>query len=290
MAPRRKFRRRTRRRRSKLADKKINTLVEKRMLQIAKKEDRKNIYRNSVVAPYGDYFTSGQCKHWNQITSEPSAFKICAGFAATSVTVPALKIPLAANIAIGGISYSKMPAGQRRTNKVYVTGFKMTGMFRIKRSSTRSSGDWVRISLYESILNNNAFPSGSALDTVMTLDHVPPATGFVLDETDEDAIQRRKQQKCLHKKVFKLHTNGAGGNELVHLPFTFQKFFKTPKMLFYDDTDLTGAAPYNRFFWCQVQASGLNEDATSEASIGVATTDSPEICASCKVFYHEAAS
>ena len=282
-------RRRTRRRRSRLGDKKINTLVEKRMLQIAQKEDKKNIYRNSVVAYYGDYFTSGQCKHWNQISSEPSAFTIGAGFAASSVTVPHLKIPLASMSNIGSLQYTKMPAGQRRTNKVYVTGFKMTGMLRIKRSSSGATGDWVRINLYESVLNNNSFPSGTALDNAMTLDHAPPATGFILDETDEDAIQRRKQQRLLHTKTWKLHTDGSAGNELKHYPFTFQKFFKKPKMFFYDDTDLTGSAPYNRFLWCQVQASGINEIATNESTIGVVTTDSPEICAACKLFYHEAA-
>lgn len=291
--PRGKVKRRKRRGRrsyaSRLADKKINTLVEKRAAQIAKKEVRKSLYKNCVISPYGEYFTSGQCKHWNQISSEPSntsgAFMIGAGFSATSVTVPDLRVPLQANQSVGTVLYEKMPAGTRRTNKVYVTGFKMQGLLRVRKVAAEPGQDWVKITLHESVLNNNAFPSGSLLEHAMTLDQIPPATGFMIDETDEDAIQRRKQQKVLHSRTYRLKTDQTTGD--VYVPFKFQKFFKQPKMLFYDDTDLTGSAPYNRFLWCTVQASGLNESAVSEASIGLPTVNSPEICASCKLFYHE---
>ena len=250
---------------------------------------KKRLLKNYVIGEYGSYFSSGQPRIWNQVRSEPVPWTIAGGFlpAANSPTQPALRIPLSANQAIGGLSFATMPQGQRRTNKIYVTGFKMTGMFRKKCSAAYSNVDWVAITLMESPLKFNAFPSASQLASVVGASRIPPAVGFMEDETDQDAIQYSKQQRVLHRQVYKITTPDAHVNGLAHRTFTFQKYFKKPKMIFYDDSDTTGSSPWNRLLWCTVQASGINEDATSNQSMGQPTTESPEICACVKLFYHE---
>ena len=275
--------------RSKLADKKINTLVERRCKEIAEKAVKSKMVKNSVVGEYGSYYATGQPRIWNQIVSEAVPFYVAGGFlpAAGTPVQPTLRVPLYANQQIGGISYASMPEGARRTNKIYVTGFKMTGMIRKKSSSQYSDVDWIRVSLHESALKFNAFPSAAQLASVIGSRTDPPKTGFMIDETDQDDAQYHKQQKILHSKTYKISTRDAHLNGFAHRTFTFQKYFKQPKMIFYDDSDTQGSSPWNRILWCQVQSSGINEDATSNQTMGLPTTSSPEIVACCKLFFHE---
>lgn len=272
---------------SRLADKRINTLVEKRMKEIAVKECKKKVFKNWVFNTLGSYsattrlitaeraIPSGTIGHYllaNQTnigSLDFPDFRIQRQpIAAVEIQNPDFDDPLALLI------------HHRKSDTIYLSSIVFRGQLRLPSGGTGS--DQVRLGLWQARLPAET-PTLGRLNNSVYLGAQRPAGAVGYIETEQDKRESVKSQRLLKMKQWKL-TNYEDDDRVV--PFVFKHHFKRPVKIVYDDNDMSGSYPRNRFFWFAFTASGRNDDATNS---GAASGYSPHVCCSVQLNYTESA-
>lgn len=273
--------RRRRKHRSKLSDKKINTLVERRCLQIAKKVVSKEAYPNFVSYNFGSYGEDegdipnyGRVLSSDAVTLEPTTQRLFAGLV-TSLLVPKVHATeTAGNDPLQDI------LGRRYNDKIYVKGFKIQGRLKLPAST---NNDAVKISIYEVIpkwTHQGQSTDSGQLAAMLVTASLPP-TGFQRAPQEDPLFA--KTQSLVVTKTYKLHNHDP--SEDVSKLFKMSHYFKKPKLIQYMETDNSGSAPLNRFFYVMFQATGINDDVSGP--VPTPSARSPLVCAEIRCYYME---
>ena len=236
-------RRRRKRRKTKLADKKINTLVEKRMVTIARKEAKKSRASTYKDVSLGSYTANG------------------------SISTYATQVPTDAPL-LGAVDLNILPrydedvhgadlVGKRIGDDVWLKGWKIRGMLHVA-----GSNDMVEQRLCMALISARR---------PVTADHTGPAllndypgtlmfnqlNGEVKDEAQRETFSHVKVEKL---KVFKLKSISKNS---INRPFSFDFWFKKPKRIQYSPSDPNGLYPINRSYFLtmytdQDHSTGVN--------------------------------
>lgn len=284
----RRSRKNMRKKTSKLADKRINTLVEKRMKEIAVKECKKSVFKNWTFNTLGTYSAVTRL-----ITAErpiPSG-TIVHHLLANQTNIGSLDFPdfriqrqPIAAVEIQNPDFDDPQALLLHSRKGCVVLLKsVTFRGRLRLPPDGYGSDKVRLGLWEckvpadtptlARLNNSVYgPAQRPAGTV----------GFI--ETDAEKRLSVKTQKLLKMKQWSLRNLHDEDDRIV--PFTMVHKFKRPQKIMYNEDDMSGSYPRNKFYWFCFTATGRNDDPTTP---GAASGYSPHVCCSVSLNYEEPA-
>jgi hypothetical protein len=210
---------------SKLRDKKINTLVEKRMVQIAKKS-RADTYKDIVM---GTFNSHGQIQNLSPAipTTNPSVCR------------------LDLNITPRGDedAHGADLVGRRPGTDIWLKGFKCSGIITVAGSNAM-----VNQRLTIALVSARRPLGANNLGPNLALDY---PTSFIWNEMN-GALKTESQKEAyshvqiLKKKVMWLSPKAKA---TIRVPLRFEHFFKRPKIVKYHPNDDQGVYPLNRSYF-----------------------------------------
>lgn len=281
-------------RKSKLMDKKINTQVERRMVQIAKKIAPKQ-FKNQIQTVFGDYHDNpqepemyGRVNQLLQLTLYPNIQKILVyDSGAQTAGRPQLVIPYISTTEVANNDPLQDRLNRRMSDKVYIKGFTLKGSFKLPVNCPQ---EIVQVNIVEVSTGANHqidVDTEAEFDEKILLPSIPPITGFQRVSTQEQPLFRKTNRVILNK-VYKL-TNNESAVASKFVQYNIKHFFKKPKMVQYMESDISGLYPLNRFWYVSMRCSGKYDDvATTNDGYSVTpTSKSPEVIGTFKVFYHD---
>lgn len=262
---RRGGRRKRRRTQSKLADKRINTLVEKRIQQISRAEDRKllqyRIFRQfpSGVYSYGTNTFSGQ-----PIDNAGLIYEV--GQVQKQAT----------NIS-GAVELN----GKRVGNVILVTGFQLLLKTYLPENNSQATIENVVLSYRLSCVTDEWNPLSSspytpnAISIDDTLPWYPFGYSRVLDAEVTQIFERRRVKHYIKGSVSHRSTETHAQSTMVKRFYKFKK----PLEVMYDPADTAGTqTPLQHKFFLSFRTN---------TPIGYTTDMKPHVNACIKTYYHE---
>lgn len=258
---------------SRLSDKKVNTLVELRMQEVARKEDRRNVYKNFThIIDSGNWLGDGQLDPNNAglgLRPTPNVYNI-AWSAHDAIPAMATTVTPAPGITVTRLNTIR---GQRLTNKIALTSVVLKGVILIPEACTDVR---IKMGLYsvKVPLGNRSAGTGWSITGYETniLDSVcSPDNNYFFDE---EAVQNFKTQRALKVIVIK---TGAKYGVARKLNWSFRYRFKKPYIQEYEPDDPSGTLPINKFLYFAVCTDIDQNSATSR----------PHLYMNHKVYYHD---
>lgn len=245
----RKYRKKKYPRRSRLRDKKINTLVEKRMSQIAKKEAKKARAKSYKDYHIGSFTANGLVNSTTTLTASPDSMILALyPFVVQTSTT------------------SNSSIGYRLNDFVWMRGFTVSGVLQQAASANDMSEVRVRFCLISQ--KRQADPLANQVLT----DLPSPLLFNRLNgaKPTEDQITDRKSIKVLHSKLVRIKPRGKYA---INQPFSMSYYFKSPQKQTFDPSDTQGANPLNRTYWlsayCDKDISSSDSKITFAATVRV---------------------
>lgn len=218
-------RRAPRRHKNRLRDRKINTLIEKRMSQIAKKEAKKSRSKTFKDFGLGSYDQEGRVNSYTTLTD-----------LSDSTRLPLYVVQRSDEDVTSAIE------SYRLSEFIYVKGFKCAGMLHMPTSNSDMADVRVRLVLFSQ--KRQVDPIESQL-----LNDLPtPCLNNFLNGWMGDPDQRQ-DRRGITVHASKIITIRPRGKVAVNRPFVFQKFFKKPHKQEWDASDGAGINPLVRSYW-----------------------------------------
>ena len=225
----RKRNRRKRRfkKRSKLADSKINTLIEKRIVAISKPA-RADTHQTEHM---GSWVAGGRPGNWFALNPSPDPTTCSTALNTAPIYNPA--------------SHGADLIGKRIGDKIWLKGFRITGSLKLE-----GSNNMVHQKVCMAIISAKRPPNATATGPPVVNDY---ATSLMWNDMSgamktQVQVENYKSTQVIAKKYYTLKS--ISKNEL-HIPVSFSHFFKKPALQVYSNQDTTGAFPLNRsYYFC----------------------------------------
>lgn len=247
---------RRKRKRTKLADGKINTLIEKRMVAIARKEDRKNLFRNWKDIPlygtyYSDHVTSGAY-------SPLGSLELGHGLTLTDIAQntkilwDTLGIPVTKSSQGVGDDPLQTEPGTRSSKKVRVSGIEFFGHIEVPAGQPTSK---VMMRLVRTRLTSNeafGLPGHSVAGYMQCINNNKTTAGdlnrgFLKHKSSDLSLSMPTSQTVLTKVV----TCRSDDKQTRVIPLKFRWFPKGGFSMEYSDGDIDGLLPLRKIFTFQ---------------------------------------
>lgn len=237
--------------RSRLADKKINTLVEKRMSQIAKAAATGARAKTYTTMALGAHKVGGQPLVYANITESSN-----------NTLVPLHQLPVHDEDA------TKDLTGHRLGNEAWIRGFKVSGCL----SMVGSSSDMEQCKIQLALFSQKRQADPLAAQVLTDLPDPPVFNPLSGASPDEDQKQDAKSITILARKTFSINPKRSIG---YCQPFNFSHYFKKPQKNYFEPSDVSGTNPLTRTYWLTAFA---DRDLTTGSS-------PPRIVAEIRTFY-----
>lgn len=249
--------------------------IKKIATSVASRLDKKKSFKNWQYSTLGTYFNSDVAKgrplSYLGIANRPQPYLIGLGSAGTDITVARL---LAEEV--GGDDLVQTLTHVRKSNKIYVTGITVKGMFSLNQQSGWEKVVW---QLLEVKVPYRSTPTSTELGNLVNVDKFqPPGTGFIKPEQEQRELD--KNTRVIARRVVGLYNLNCQTE--LGKSFVFNHTFKKPKLICYADDDEHGSYPLNRYFWHSFSCLGRHDSNT-----GIPGALSPMVCANVIMRYHE---
>ena len=255
-------RKRGRRTRSRLADKKINTLVEKRMVQIAKKEATKARQKSYIDYRLGVYEPDG------------SAFNTAAGWATLTANGDGTLLSIY-SIGKADEDIDISIVSKRTSDHVWYRGFNVKGVIKLRGSTNDMSDFRVKVCLF-------SFKRPVDAQQADILSDLPVPCVY----NDLNGRPMSEEQKLDYSKVTMLASKVINCRPTRALemfkPFTLSKYFKQPQKQTWYPADSAGSNPQKKvYFFTAFTDRVLPPDSSGTAS------QQPEILCNIRALYFQ---
>ena len=230
----------------KLKDRKINTVIEKRMTQIAKKEATRARSKTYIDNELGGFYTTGLPK--GAVAIEDQAVDcLCSLHVA----------PL-----YDEDTHDGNIIGLRFGDDVWFRGFKVQGRLEMKKGAD-SQRTRVKLALFSA--RRESSPQASQIS-----DELPSPIIF----NDLSGSRMDEEEKVETSKVTVLATkvitlNPVSPDLPVYKNFSLSHYFKRPQWNQYEPSDRAGANPLKRSYWFCAFADRESHGSGMEAKIGI---------------------
>lgn len=245
--------RKLRRRPTRLADKKINTLVEKRIVEIQKKSEARARAKTYVDYIMGSYNNSGWPAGYVNISHNPDSTLL------SMYTIP-----------VHDEDSTKDVTSQRLGNYVWVRGFRITGSLRMAASTNNMNDCRVKLVLFSQ--KRQVDPLSNQILTDLPVPVMFNELSGALP--DEDQKEDRRGIQVHATKIVTIRPTRAC--EWAR-PFRLQHFFKVPQKQMFEPTDTSGQNPLTRTYFMT---------AYSDRDLSNSDQTQPSIVCNARAFYY----